>query len=99
MELEEFVDALPFSAFNELRKTVIARHQRHSEEIALALEYITSQDVLIKSLNRKRPACEKVIAEKCNIPIELASKAVDRYLQMKEHFELRNGKVEKPFEK
>ena len=98
MELGEFVDALSFSAFNELRKVVVARHQRHSEEITVALEYLTSQEVLIKAIDKKRPTCEKIIAEKCNIPVEIAVKVIDRYLQMKEHFDQRSGGIEKPFE-
>jgi uncharacterized protein with von Willebrand factor type A (vWA) domain len=96
MELIEFVDALPLDTFSELRKAVILRHQRHSEEITSAFEYLISQEALIKAVDKNRPACEKVISEKCDIPMELAVKVVDRYLQMREHS--RDGRVERPFE-
>ncbi|MHA2280049.1 MAG: hypothetical protein ACXAC5_04125 [Promethearchaeota archaeon] len=64
----------------------------------MALEYLASQEVLVKTVERDRPACEKVIVEKCNISKDLAVKVVDRYLEMKEHFDIQNGKVDKPYE-
>jgi hypothetical protein len=98
MELGEYVDSLPLATFNELRKVIIARHQRHSAEIAMALEYLASQEVLVKAVKRNRQACEKVIAEKCNISKDLAVRVVDRYLEMKEHFDTQNGRIDKPYE-
>ena len=98
MELVEFVDALTLSAFTELRRAVIKRHQRHSTEIAMALEYLASQEMLVKAVKKNRSACEKVIAEKCNVSKDIAIKVVDRYLEMKEHFDQQNGRVDKPYE-
>jgi hypothetical protein len=101
MKLIEFVDSLPFAVFNELRKIVIARHQRHSEEIMMAVGYFRKQKSLIKAIDTNRNACEGVIAEKCGIPKDIASKVIDRYLLMKEHFDRiseEENKVDKPFE-
>lgn len=99
MDLEKFIDTLPLATFNELRKVIIIRHQRHSAEIAMALEYLSSQDILIRAIESKRPECENVIAEKCKISKDIAVKVIDRYLELKKHFDEQNNKVDKPFVK
>jgi len=87
MNLEEFVNTLTLSTFDNLRVAVIKRHQSNVEKIAEALQYMTKQEALCLAAIKNRPACEKVLAEKTNIEKELAAKVVSRYLELKNHFD------------
>ena len=91
MNVEELVDSLPLSIFNELRKSIIIRHQRHSIEIARALEYLASKETLVKSIKSKRKVCEKILAEKCNISIEISSHVIDRYINLQQQQQIKTG--------
>lgn len=97
MDITDFVDSLPLATFTEVRRAVIKRHQRHSEEITKAVEYLSSQDILVKAIGKKRRACEKVLSEKCGISSDIASKAVDRFLQIRRG--INGNNIEKPFKK
>lgn len=97
MDITDLIDSLPFTTFTEIRKAVIKRHQRHSEEITKAVEYLSSQDILVKAIGKKRRACEKVLSEKCDISPDVASKAVDRFLQIRRG--INGNRIDKPFKK
>ena len=99
MNLEEFVNDLSIETFNELRKTVIARHHKHSEEVVKALEYLTSQPVLCKTAVTDRDLCERALVEQTKLSSALIAKVVDRYLQLKDHFDSQNQNAEIPLEK
>ena len=72
MNLVEFVNSLPLSTFDELRKTVILRYRRDAEAVTSALEYLASQSSLRAAALRKRDACEKVLSEKTGISVFLS---------------------------
>jgi len=98
VEMKKFIDTLPFSSFKEVRKAVIARAERHALEISTALEYLMSQGVLAKAVERNRQALEKVLEEKCSISTEIAIAVVDRYIEMKEHY-TQDSRTDKPYDK
>ena len=98
MELKEFVDALPLSTFNELRRVVIEKHQRHSEEVVVAIQYLSAQESLIAAIDKNRPACVKVLAEKCNIQTQIADKAISRFVEMQDaQVKTSHNQTETPF--
>jgi len=90
MSLMDFVDSLNVQGFDELRKAVLLRHHRQAAEVAKALEYLSSQPALCKAAVSNKPDCAKVLAEKTGMPLGITLKVIDKYLDMKKHFEAQN---------
>lgn len=86
MNLEDFVNSLPLSSFEALRKTVLVRHHRHAEEIVKGLEYLMSQPSLCQEVDTNREACESVLVEKTSLDKGIVTKVVNRYIQLRDTF-------------
>ncbi len=97
MDLKEFVDALSFDSFNELRKVVVDRHQREAAEFFKVLKYLQEEKTLSKSAESHPFETIKVLSEKTECSPELCARVLGRYLEIAN--KKAQGLVERPFDK
>lgn len=77
MNLQEFVMSLNHDAFINLYNA--ATYRKFRKDIDSGLNYLVSQDVLVKAARLNPGACIAVLSEKTGLSVELSRMVLDMY--------------------
>ena len=84
MELKDFVDALSFEVFDELRKVVVDRHQRDAAEFYRLLKIIQEDPSVLAALPDNPMECVKAVVDKTDAHPEMCVRAIEKYMSLPE---------------
>lgn len=79
MQLEDFVNDLPYNTFKNLRQVVSKRHLKEIADFSRVFEYLKNEKTLKVSARSNPKDTIKVLSQKTKVNLSICTRVVEAY--------------------